>query len=989
MPEDRSIPRAIKYSVLRPLLVITGSGRIIGVHGPRQRTILTMLILAWGRVVSVDSLVDAVWGDEPPATARTQVAICIGALRKSFKQAGVEGDVILTTHPGYRLETTGSDLDALQFTSLVAEAAAHVKQGRHEQGRVLYRQALDLWKGPALAGVTGRPVEDEATRLDERRYAAYEAWSEVELALGHHQDIISELTSIANSSPLHEQLRYNLMLAQYRAGLRAEATEGFRMWRRNFVDELGLEPSVAIKELHASILQDDPGLTLPVQVKPMVVPAQLPPDVDLFQGRAAELGELDRLLGEKAPGVGLITGVAGVGKTGLIVHWAHKVAGEFPDGQLYADLSQYDDKQPEFVAGALLGRFLRALGVPGDQIPSDPAELASLYRSVLADRKSLIVLDNVRTMSQITALLPGTGRSCVLAASREQLAADSGTVRVDLGLMTAHESQTLITKIAGEGRATSEKAAVSELCRLCDGLPLALRIAAARLVAKQHWSVQHLVDRLRDEHRRLDELSTGGLEVRASFALSYRGLTEQTARMYRLLGLLDVPDFPAWVGGALLDVSPAEAEDMIERLVDAHLLTPIGSDATGTMRYRFHDLLRLYARERAESDEAEDKRRAALHRVFRTYLTLAEQGHIREYGGDFAIIHGSTPRRHLDAPLVGRLLGSPLDWFEAERPSLVASILQACTLRMEELAWDLAMSSVVLFETRNYYDDWRAVSEKALEANRNAGNIRGEAAMCYELASVEMFQQRFDSATPLFTRAFQLFDSVREVHGRALTLRNMAITDRVQGGLRSAMSRLDEARNTFRVVGDASAEAHTLNQMSQIELEWGNPDAAVRLSLEAVRIATALGETRGAAQALNRLAAAYVKQGRFDAAKQSYDGVLRIVRSKGDTRGEAYALMGIGETLVASGQYDEAESILADALEIAERVDDLFLLAKVHLALGTCSQQLNQLTRASQHLLIARNTFHEIGSVWGELQASADISRLSAEACGGRSLPGR
>ncbi|AEW95056.1 putative AfsR-like transcriptional regulator [Streptantibioticus cattleyicolor NRRL 8057 = DSM 46488] len=949
-----------------------------------------MLILAWGRVVSVGALVDAVWGDRPPTTARTQVAICIGALRKAFKQAGVEDDIISTAHPGYRLETARSETDALEFTSMVSDAAAAVRGSRLDDASALYTRALALWKGPALAGVTGQPVEDEATRLEERRLSAYKAWSDVDLALGRHQELIPELTAVAQNYPLDEQLRHNLMLAQYRAGRRGEATEGFRSWRRYFVDELGLEPSPVIQELHNAILRDEPGLALPAESAPppetRFVPAELPPDAAAFQGREAELAQLDTLLDRPPAGqptaLGFVTGVAGVGKTALVVHWAHRAAGQFPDGQLYADFSGGDGDQPPMSAHALIERFLRALGVPGEQIPADPGARESLYRSVLAERRVLVVLDNVSGVEEVLPLVPGSGRCCVLVTSREQLdhLAVGGAVRVGLGLMSEAEAERLIARIAGEERVAADPSAVRELFRLCDGLPLALRIAAARLAVKRHWSVAHLVHRLSDERRRLDELSTGGIGVRASFAVSYRGLPKKAGRMYRRLGLLNVPDFTAWAGAALLDVSPGEAEDLIERLVDANLLTVTGTDATGTLRYGLHDLLRLYARELAQSEESEEERDEARGRVLRTLLTLAEEGHRREYGGDFSVIHGSTPRRPLDPALVDGLLRSPLKWFDAERSALVALLVQACDLGLDELAWDLAMSSVVLFETRADYDNWRLVAQRALEAAQKSGNRRGEAAMWYELGSVEMFQQRFDRAVPLFEVALGLFEEVGEVHGHALTLRNLAIVHRVRGDLVSAMGKLSAARDVLHEVGDASAEAHALGQMAQIELDWGNADEAVTLSREAVRIATGLGETRGAAQALNRLAGAYLRQGRYDAAEESYQWVLRLVREKGDSRGEAYALLGLGETHVVAERYPAAEQVLLEALRLTHRVNDLFLLARVNLTLGRCNVRLGRPDRAGQFLTLARSLFRQMDSPAGEQQAAREMAALGGGA---------
>ncbi|MFF0436276.1 BTAD domain-containing putative transcriptional regulator [Streptomyces sp. NPDC004327] len=968
-------------------LSATVDGKAVAIGGPRQRTILAMLTLAWGQVVSVDSLVDAVWGERPPNTARTQVAICIGGLRKAFSAAGMDDDFIVTVHPGYRLGTDQGRLDAAEFARLVKDAGQQATRGNLLEASKLYKEALDVWRGPALAGVVGQPIADEATRLEEQRLVAYEAWTEVELALGRHHELIPELSVMVRDHPLHEHLRYSLMLAQYRAGRRIEAAEGYRMWRKEFVDELGLEPSPAIQQLHQAILRDDPTLALPGagrSPEPRAVPAELPSDMADFTGRETALAALDRLLDPSPEGsppmtTAFVTGVAGGGKTSLAVHWAHRVAGEFPDGQLYVDFSAYDWKEESATVHALLGRFLRALGTPAERIPEDLADRMALYRSVLVDRRLLVVLDNVRIPAHVMQLLPGSGRCRVVVTSREQPSHPTvgpGTLRINLDLLPARQAAELIGRIVGRDRIAADPAAVEELCRLCDGLPLALRIAAARLASKPHWSVRHLVHRLSDERHRLDELSTGGVEVRASFALSYHGLTESAARMYRRLGLLDVPDFAAWVGGTLLDVGSAEAEDLMEQLVDAHLLTVVGSDATGHLRYRFHDLLRLYARECADSEEPESALGAARDRALRTWLTLAEEAHRREYGGDFAIIHGTTPRRPLERRLTDELLAAPLSWLESERMNIAALIVQACRLGKDELAWDLMMSSVVLFETRNYYEDWRRLSETCLQATRRAGNVRGEAAMCFELGSVDMFQRRFEQAMPLFATSLRLFGDVGEMHGRALTLRNMAIADRVRGQLSSSLRRLSEARRTFRAIGDSSSEAHTLSQLAQIELDRERPDAAVRLSLEALQIMTGVGETRGMAQTLYRLAASYAQQGRFDAAEETYRRVLRAVRAKGDAPGEAHALLGIGELRIASGRPAEAETAILQSLPIARRIGDRLLVARIGLGLGRCYQGLNRPAQAHQYLTAARDLFRELGSATGERQAEAELAAL-------------
>ncbi|WP_051818990.1 AfsR/SARP family transcriptional regulator [Streptomyces sp. NRRL S-1813] len=685
---------------------MTKENQRIAIGGARQRTILALLLLNPGRIVSVDTLVETVWNGRPPATARTQVAICIAALRKRFKAEGCDNEVIVTAHPGYLLALENHYVDSVEFERLTLRAQEAAKEQRTSDAAALHEEALALWRGPALAGVAGTLVEDEMERLEELRLAGYDGYVAAQLELGHHGDLIPGLVSVVRDHPLRERSRYALMLAQYRVGRRAEAMETFREGRAQFIEGLGLEPGPALRELHDAILRDDPSLMASAVVvpkkppeTPRTAPLELPADIPAFVGRDTPLASLNTLVDGHAEGrqltMGLITGGAGVGKTGLAVHWAHQVADEFPGGLLFADMWGYDEAHEPADPAVVLGWFLRSLGVPEAEIPAETHERAALYRSVLADRRVLIVLDNVRSFDQVRALIPGSSRSCVLLTSRsllEQLVVRHGAVSIHLDVLRRREATDLLAQFIGEERVDAARADAERLVELCDRLPLTVRIAAARLAAKPQWPIGYLASRLDNEQLRLDELSSGESQVRSSFALSYHALPHDVALLYRRLGLLDAPDFAGWVGAALLATDTHKAEGLMESLVDAHLLQTVGFDSTGQPRYGFRNLLRLHAREVAKEEGSALEQREALHRAFRGWLSVAEQARRREFGsghGEQMLFGASMPSGPMGTAELDTLTASPSGWFEAERLALISVIDQAARCGMDDLSREL------------------------------------------------------------------------------------------------------------------------------------------------------------------------------------------------------------------------------------------------------------------------------------------------------------
>lgn len=1002
----------IQFGVLGSLQLVYGD-RELRVGGARQRSVLALLALRHDRIVSVDALVATVWGDDPPTTSRTQIAICVAALRKLLKSAGCSDDIISTTHPGYRLNTAGHRLDLVEFRELVDEAAEMTAAGRPEEATEAYRAALALWRGPALAGLMGCELENEAAWLEERRLTVVDEYAELRLALGRHQELVPELSALVREHPLRERTRHTLMLAQYRSGHRPDALETFQTGRRLGVQELGLEPGAALQELHTAILREDPalaswqtpapeeppapapasaaGLPSPGAPAAPAPPSDLPPNVPAFTGRAAETGELDGLLSDRPdsdpPRIALITGVAGVGKTALAVHWAHRAAPGFPDGALFVDLGRdlgrhAPDAAPGGI-GEVLGRLLRGLGVSGDMLPDDEAERISLYRTLLRGRRVLIVLDDAPSFAQVRPLLPASGGCCVVVTSREameELVLCHGATRVSLGVLDRREAAELLGRIVTGDRIVSSPEQAGRLAELCDGLPLALCIAAARLATRPHWTVQRLTTRLADERRRLDELSIGESRVRASFALSYRCLTPRAAGVYRRLGLLDVPDVAAWAVAALLDCPLDEAEQQLDDLADAHLLEVSGPDATGQLRYRFQNLLRLYARERALEEPDQQTLAADRDRALHSWLTVAEAAHRREYGGDHSVIHGPAPRPHVDQDLMEDLLARPLDWFEAERHCLVSVVDQAARLGLAPLAWDLAASMAGFSEIRNNTDDWRHVCEQGLTAARAAADRRGEGAMLAELGAVTLYRGELDEAVRLLEDAEAVFRSTDDNHGLALTSCKLAVADRQRDRAEQAAARLRQALPALRVAGDTSAQAHALNNLAQLALDAGDVVEAVRLGEEAVELARGLGATRGAAQAFHRLGRVLLAADRPAEAEAALTRAAGIVEAKQDRLGMGYALLGLAEARMRSGRTARAEADLSAGLEHAGRAGSVLLLGRLHLLLGELQAADGRTEEGIESTRRGRELFARAGTrVWLR-HADAQRERLGAAA---------
>jgi DNA-binding SARP family transcriptional activator len=624
----------MEFCLLGPLVVRCG-GAAVPVAPGKQRAVLAVLLLNAGRVVGVDELAETLWGAGPPPSARVSVQNYVGKLRKALGKAG---RARISTQPGggYQIRAAAGEVDVSRFEALLAAARTAAADGSWQAAAGQAREALALWRGEPLADAGSEVLTaQEVPRLTEMRLQALETRVEADLQLGGHAGVIAELRQLTGLHPLREHLHGLLMLALYRDGRQGEALAAYQQARDVLVTELGAEPGAGLRELQQQILTADPVLSVASPApaaagsRDPVIPRQLPPTVRHFTGRADELTALTGLLEQpgqqgqpEAVVISAIGGTAGAGKTALAVRWANQAADRFPDGQLYVNLRGYDPGQPMLAADALAG-FLRALGVPGPDIPVDADERAARYRSLLAGRRILVLLDNAGSVEQVRPLLPAAPSCVVLVTSRDSLpglVARDGAVRLDLDLLPSADAAGLLRVLIGE-RAETDPAATEALAAQCCHLPLALRVAAEFAVARAAAPLAGLVAELADQQRRLDLLDAGGdprSAVRAVFSWSCRGLPPGAARTFRLAGLHPGPDLDPYAAAALTDMTVEQTGSILGLLARAHLLQP-----TTPGRYGMHDLLRAYAAAQAASQDGEDEQRAALTRLFDHYLAVA------------------------------------------------------------------------------------------------------------------------------------------------------------------------------------------------------------------------------------------------------------------------------------------------------------------------------------------------------------------------------
>ncbi|MEV0702107.1 BTAD domain-containing putative transcriptional regulator [Saccharopolyspora sp. NPDC050389] len=950
------------FRVLGPVEVGDGaSARRLTAY--RQRVVLGLLLLRVNEFVSVDELIDAIWGESPPPTAREQVQICVSRLRRMLQDI-TDDRVIATRSGGYVCEVDRASVDAALFEHHVRVAEDHAAAGRGAKGAEIFRLALGLWRGPVLSDASGK-ARLLADALVEKRISVTEHCIELELAAGRHRELVSELVGLVAEHPLREQLRAYLMVALYRSGRQAEALEVYRQARKDLIDELGIEPSDSLRQLESSILSgaDELGYgdappTVAAAEPVVVVPRQLPAAVGDFTGRGLAVSTVEKELSGSAPGNTMrlvrISGRGGIGKTAFAVHVAHRLAEHYPEGQLFANLHGTAGSPVE--SADILTRFLRALGLRDGEIPTDPDELQDVYRSRLSGRQVLVVLDDAVGEDQVVPLLPGSPSCSVIVTSRRPLGNLPGAVTMNLDILENKHARSLLARLVGHERADAEAESLETLTQLCGRWPLAIRIIGARLAARPHWSLSMMVDRMQDEQRRLDEIAYGNLHVRSTLTISYDGLSAAAKRLFRLLGLGLTPDFAVWVPAALLDEDCLAAGDVLEELIEAKLIDVI--DGHG-VRFGWHDLIRIFAREKLAVEEDPAERDAALQRLLGAHLALAGEAHRRLYGGDFTVLHGDGYRWELADREVDRVLADPMCWLEAEESGLVAAVHQSAEIGADEQCWDLALTSVTLFEARGQVHRWQETHERALEVVRRNGNRRGEAAILCSLGSLRQ-TVRGESGIEVLEEALRLFTELGDCHGRALALRNLAFVDRMTARFDSAAERYSAAIDGFREVGDLVAEAHTLVSLAQVHADLRRFGEATDTLEESMRLCRRTGNRRVEAQAWQRFGELYLQQELFDKAERSFRQVLELVRPMSDRVGEVFALSGLGMTWTAQNRFLEAEKVLTRALELCEVVSAHLGEGRVLLALGWLHLARRELNSADEYLQRASDSFEEL-----------------------------
>ncbi len=1008
---------------------VSSEGRRIPLNGAKPTAILAALVVHLGEILSADRLVDLIWEEEPPATARALVASHVSGLRRALARAEA-GDAIRTRSPGYVAEFPPSAVDARCFERGFAAGRDAALDGRAEEAVDTLQTALRLWRGQeALEGLGQSFARVEAMRLNELRLEAQEFRFAAELDLDRRTDLVAELVAHVAAHPLRERPRGQLMTALFRTGRVADALRCYDEGRRLLRTELGVDPGPELRRLHQALLRADtavlgaparraatpPGkgdtdLAAPSRAdgdppshhrteRPhdgagRPAPSQLPPDVADFIGRAEQISWATALLEQvrdplrTAPPIGVISGRSGTGKTALAVHVGHRTAALFPDGQLFVDL-RASDSEPVRTADAL-ARLLRALGVDSDTPARDEEDLLGLYRTHIARRRVLLILDNAVSEALLRPLLPPGGGSAVLITGRRRLVALEGAAHLDLGVPSETEARELLARVAGPTRPALDADRAAEIVALCGRLPLAVRIAGARLAARPHWTPARLASRLQDERRRLDELQAGDLEVRASLGLGYADLAPQEQRALRRLALMDLPDFAAWVAGPLLDVTEDAAEDAVEQLVDCHFVEVVRTDETGRTRYRIHDLAREHARERCLADEERHEREAAVRRLVDRWLAMARAAAARGPGGASRLLPATTAPNeptpasaHLADPAhPAHPAGEPTAWFAAEQRCLLAAVTHCAEHGMPDaaraLAGALMAASAALY---NRFDAWSRSHDVALEAVRRGGDVEGEAWLLNGLGQLRLEQDRFDEAHAFFAAALRLFEERDVRRGRADALAGMGAARREQARFAEALTLLTSALEQYREPEDTASMAHALYGIGCVYRDQGRHDEAWNALSRSHRLFVTAGDRHGEALALRSLGLCHRARGDLPGAEALLRRSLALFEETDDAFGVMYASQSLAKVEFRQGRMAEARRRLDRCLEITRERQDMFGEALVLRTIGEWHLAVSDGETAAETLRQALGLWEKLGLPLWRARTLRDLAQ--AERAGG------
>jgi DNA-binding SARP family transcriptional activator/tetratricopeptide (TPR) repeat protein len=916
------------FLLLGPVEIRAG-GRPVGPPQPRQLHVLAALLVDVNRPVTWATLIDRVWGHEPPEGARTAMRAHVSRIRQALTTASeVTGRPaqLVRGGGGYELRLDADRVDLHRLRRLARQARTAATDAT-ERVRLL-REAVGLWRGEPLAGLPGEWADRTRTAWQQERLEVAAAWAAAEIEVGNAPAVVGPLTDLVGEHPLVESLAAVHLRALRATGRTAEAVEQYARIRDRLADELGVHPGVELRRAHQAVLRgdrDEPTVPAPSRATdpPAAVPAQLPVDVRGFVGRAAHLDRLDGLLENAAAQptaavIALICGTAGVGKTTLAVHWAHRVVDRFADGQLYVNLRGFGPVGQPMDPAEAIRRCLGALDIPARRIPAELDAQAALYRSELAGRRMLVLLDNARDAAQVRPLLPGAPQCLVLVTSRNRLTslvAAEGAHSVDLDLLGVDEAVRLLDRRLGTERVASDPRAVRVIVDRCVRLPLALALAAAHAATRPRLPLAAVAGELSHARDKLDALADEDprTDLRAVFFWSYHTLTAPAGRLFRLLGLHPGQDISAASAASLAALNPRLAKTLLTELTRVNLLT---EHAPG--RYNCHDLLRAYAAELAATSDADSEREQAVGRVLDHYLRTA-------YTADRLLYPARDPVP-LAAPRAGVLPESladdrqALDWFTAEHATLLAAVEHAAATGFDTHAWQLAWTLRTFLVRQGHWHDLASAYRLAVSAAERLSNQAVLAATHHTLGSAYTRLGRFDEAHDELRTALDLYRGVGDRVGQAKTHHHLSYLCERQDDTERSLDHARLALDLYRAAGHRNGQAQALNGVGWYHSQLGNHRQALSCCRQALDLFRELGDRQGQANTWDSLGYAHHNLGDHLEATACYRQALALFRALGNRYNEADTLTHLGDTHEAAGDLDAARNVWHPALAILDEL---------------------------------------------------------------------